>query len=157
MYKHICPHSVTEIPQKERLPSWLERNAHPFLLNRLVGIFCRIWKKFLFKNYALNCPTHTGIFNMGDEKKANNSTNKPLGEFWMVPERCGTVTSLLHSELIFAMTALHIREIIALFLLPWKPTSAALNFYSEYCVFLSLSSLLDQTRKSIFFLTVVSS
>lgn len=55
---------------------------------------------------------------MGDEKKANNSTNKPLGEFWMIPERRGIVTSFVHSELIFAMSALHTREILALFLLP---------------------------------------
>lgn len=37
-----------------------------------------------------------------------------------VPGRRGTVTSLLHSELIFAMPTLHTREILKLFLLLLK-------------------------------------
>lgn len=90
-----------------------------------------------------NCSSHTGIFSMDDYKKANDSTKTLLllkihigmmnwqntkeinpvtstafGEFQMIPGRCETVISILHSELIFAMSAFHTRERLELFLLP---------------------------------------
>lgn len=98
---------------------------------------------YKYKETVVNCPSHTGIFSTDDYKKANNSaetllflkihirmmnwqnmkernpvTSTALGEFQMIPRRCGTLISVLHSELILAMSAFHTRNRLKFFLLP---------------------------------------